>query len=139
MFLACSDMWPRWIPSLDNARKAPRFWAKPTDAKTSPNSLADFTLRIFMAIRAIGWVFTAPPINPTAIGNSIEPSKSPFLFLTHFEKVVYGPLNAAYACPPASIARWSLPVAKTTAIMPFMAPLLWVAALYGSAAAKAEA
>ena len=59
---------------------------------------------------------------------SITPSKSPFLFFVHFEKVVYEPFNAAYAWPPASIARWSFPVASTTAMMPFIAPLLCVAA-----------
>ena len=33
-------------------------------------------------------------------------------------------------------ARLSLPVASTTALMPFMMPLLWVAARYGSASAN---
>ena len=34
----------------------------------------------------------------------------------------------AWECAPASTARVSLPVASTTAVTPFMMPLLWVAA-----------
>ena len=48
-------------------------------------------------------------------------------------------MRAAYACAPASTARQSLPVAMTTASMPFMMPLLWVAARYGSSSAKRDA
>jgi hypothetical protein len=40
---------------------------------------------------------------------------------------------------PASTARKSLPVASTTASTPFMIPLLWVAARYGSSSAKRDA
>ncbi len=51
----------------------------------------------------------------------------------------YWPLRAAKAWAPASTARQSLPVAITTASMPFMMPLLCVAARYGSSSAKREA
>ena len=49
------------------------------------------------------------------------------------------PVRAANACAPASTARQSLPVAMTTASMPFMMPLLCVAARYGSSSAKRDA
>ena len=48
-------------------------------------------------------------------------------------------MRAANACAPASTARQSLPVAMTTASMPFMMPLLCVAARYGSSSAKRDA
>ena len=48
-------------------------------------------------------------------------------------------MRAAKAWAPASTARQSLPVAITTASTPFMMPLLWVAARYGSSSAKRDA
>ena len=35
---------------------------------------------------AVGWVFVAPPIRPTAIGSSIEPTRSPFSFFSYLVK-----------------------------------------------------
>src|SRR5476649_2865669 len=52
---------------------------------------------------------------------------------------VYRPFRHAYACAPASTARQSLPVATITGSMPFMIPLLCVAARYGSMAANRHA
>jgi hypothetical protein len=48
----------------------------------------------------------------------------------------YRPSRLAHACAPASIARQSLPVAIATASIPFMTPLLCVAARQGSAHAN---
>ena len=49
----------------------------------------------FMAILAMGWVRTAPPISPTAMGNSIIPLRSPFSLFSHVESDVYLPFMAA--------------------------------------------
>src|SRR3989338_4286 len=77
IFLACSFMWPRWMPSVARARMAAKFWANPTEAMTSPSSCAVFTPKSLTFIFAMGWVFVAPPTKPTARGNSIFPFKWP--------------------------------------------------------------
>ena len=48
-------------------------------------------------------------------------------------------MRAANAWAPASTARQSWPVATSTASTPFMMPLLWVAARYGSSSANRDA
>ena len=70
------------------------------------------------------------------MGKVILPTSSLSGELDHCVKEVYWPLIAANACAPASIARQSFPVAITTGSIPFIIPLLWVAALYGSTTAK---
>ena len=88
--------------------------------------------------RALGWTRSVPPTVPSASGSSRKPvSASPSR--RQIDSGRYVPLRAANACAPASTARQSLPVAITTASMPFMMPLLWVAARYGSSSAKREA
>ena len=63
-----------------------------------------------------------------AIGSCIDPSSAPSAATCQVQSGAYWPERAAHACAPASIARQSLPVAITTGSMPFMIPLLWVAA-----------
>ncbi len=70
-------MCPFWMPWVDRARMAARFWASPTQAISRASSPADSTARIFMATRAVGWTFVAPPTVPTAIGRVISPERSP--------------------------------------------------------------
>ena len=69
------------------------------------------------------------------MGSSSEPTSSRFSMAQRLSEP-YTPSWQAYACAPASMARQSLPVATATASMPFMMPLLCVAARYGSAAAN---
>ena len=76
---------------------------------------------------------------PTFIGMSISPTRSPPAFLLQRVRPRYLPSRAAYAWAAASMARKSLPVAIATASTPFMMPLLWVAARYGSTSARSLA
>jgi hypothetical protein len=74
---ACSDMWPRWMPSVAIARRAARLEARPAAAITWPSSAPERQPRISSASRATGCTRVAPPTTPTAAGRLIEPSSQP--------------------------------------------------------------
>ena len=89
--------------------------------------------------RAAGLFASVPPTVPTFSGSLISPTRSPLSAACHRVSDWYLPVAAAYAWAPASIARQSFPVAIATASMPFMMPLLCVAARYGSTIAMSLA
>ena len=66
-----------------------------------------------LALCSLAWASGAPP----------DPLTDPGWYLDALRGAV-----AAKAWAPASTARQSFPVAITTASIPFMIPLLWVAA-----------
>jgi len=80
---AWSVIWPRWTPSVHSARKAEKFWARPTAPITSANSFADEMSKISCEILTDGLDCNGPPTIPTFKGISIIPSRSPASFLYH--------------------------------------------------------
>src|SRR6187401_460043 len=96
------------------------FCASPTDAITQASSDADFTLKIFKLIFAVGCTVDIPPTIPTDNGISMLAVRSP---LDDFVKILsdrYLPSLEAYAWAAASMARKSWPVAIETASIPFI-------------------
>jgi len=87
-----------------------------------------------------------PPTVPTEMGIYISPLKNsslPFcdsLCTTEYlVKGRYWPECEAKAWHVPSMALQSCPVARHTALIPFMIPLLWVTALYLSTEANFQA
>ena len=127
------------MPSVTSARSAAKFCASPTAPITSASSCADFAPVIRRPVAAPGFAACEPPTTPTLRGIVSLPSRSPFPSVVQLVSARYSPPRAAYAWAPASTDRQSFPVASATASMPFMMPLLWVAARYGSVFAKSFA
>ena len=127
-------MCPCWMPLVVKALNAAKFCAKPAAAIICINTLADGFCNNSKENLAIGCKAVKPPTVPKAKGISIQNLKTP-LWILQWDKLVYVPLLEAYAWAPASMALKSLPVANTTASIPFIIPLLWVTALKGSISA----
>ena len=90
-FLACSVMWPFWIPSVDKAFRAEKFWASPTAAITPESSVADSRFIILRFNATAGFDSMGAPTIPTFNGSSIEPIRSPFSSFFHSEREEYLP------------------------------------------------
>src|SRR5690606_42152662 len=91
MLRACSDMWPRWMPSVASARTAAKFCASPTAVMISASSAAVPTPSSATAACAAGCTVVAPPTRPTGIGSSSVPTRSPAASFSNRESGAQGP------------------------------------------------
>ena len=121
-------MCPVCIPSVASARSAEKFCARPAAAMTSANSVADSAPSNLRFTATLGLDSSGPPTFRPSAGSRARRGGCHRHPPTSATWPYSARRRAAHACAPASIARQSLPVASATASMPFMMPLLCVAA-----------
>src|SRR5690606_7009227 len=102
---------------------AEKLFAKPTAAAMPINSFAEGWPRSDKESFTSGCKLVSPPTTPRDKGTSSE-NLNVFSSISTLERGEYCPLLAAYACPQASTALKSFPLASTTASIPLKIPLL---------------